>query len=68
GMKVLEGHEYIGRRLLLKYKSKTISAVCVGYWPKTEQDDENWLVLHQDGDAEDLDKEQIENGFATYKH
>lgn len=66
GMKLLEGHEFVGQRVVLKYEENSVNAVVVGYWPKTEVDEENWLVIHEDGDAEDLTRAQIDEGFAEY--
>ena len=65
GMKLLEGHEFVGQRVVLKYEENSVNAVVVGYWPKTEVDEENWLVIHEDGDAEDLTRAQQMKGLLS---
>ena len=43
----------------------SVNAVVVGYWPKTKWT-RKLVGDHEDGDAEDLTRAQIDEGFAEY--
>jgi len=54
-------HTYVGRRLLLRHGSTLIGARVTGWYPAdmNGEDEALWHVVHDDGDEEDLDEQEV---------
>jgi hypothetical protein len=67
-----DGHEWIGRRVLRRLTNKkgaeVVMAGTISRWaPPTAEDEPLWHMAHDDGDAEDLDEEEVRDGLAEYE-
>eukprot|EP01052_Picozoa_sp_SAG31_P002781 SAG31_NODE_100_length_25264_cov_38.715359_16_plen_937_part_00 len=66
--------EYVGERIRRTYpvdgKPYSVEGTIVGFLPAgddPEEDYELWHVMHDDGDDEDLERDQVEDGLAAFK-
>ena len=60
------GHEWLHRRVRRFHKKKTVDGTIVKWAPAEGDDEALWKMMHDDGDEEDLDEEEVEAALRAY--
>lgn len=60
---VSEGHEWIGRKVQRVFGRRVVLGTVIAWAPPANEDAPLWHVLHEDGDEEDLDEDEVRDNL-----